>query len=197
MKKTLGTITVALGLLLGFGTVSSQASTIVNLGTLNATHDQVAYSGQLSSAGTADYHYDFALGVGSTHTPVTLSAASATAVAMDNFSIGLFHGNGTSVVTQSYSKATTPGIYTDGSVAGTLLNFSGLLAAGNYYLQLVVNAGKSGELFNGSIAIAPVPLPGALLLFATAWIPVTLLQIRHRRRDLARDHLEGQESAAL
>jgi hypothetical protein len=184
MKRTLGIATLAVALLLGLGSVSSEASTVVNLGTLDGAHDQLAYEGQLSSGGTADYRYNFTLGVGSDHTPVTLSAASANVVALDNITIGLFHDDGTSIQSKFYSKATTPGIYTGGSVAGTLLDFSGLLAAGDYYLQLIVGSGKSKEFFNGSIAIAAVPLPGALLLFAAALVPLTVTGLRRRRRDL-------------
>lgn len=185
MKKPFGTILLALGLLLGFGTFASRASTVVNFGTLDAAHDQLTYDGQLSTSGTADYRYNFSLGVGSSHTPVTLSAASANAVSLDNITIGLFQNDGTSLVSKFYSKATTPGVYTGGSIAGTLLDFSGILAAGNYYLQLIVASGKPHELFNGSIAISAVPLPAALYLFAVALVPLAATGMRRRRRDLA------------
>jgi hypothetical protein len=45
---------------------------------------------------------------------VTLSAASAVAVALDNITIGLFHSDGTSIISKFYSLATTPEIYTGG-----------------------------------------------------------------------------------
>lgn len=185
MKKTRVIAMLAAGMLFGLNSISAEASTVINIGTLDRNHDQLAYGGQLTPAGIADYKYDFTLANGSTHTPVTLSAASATTVSLDSFTIGLYHNDGSSILTQSYSKTTTPNIYTGGSVAGTLLNYSGLLQAGSYYLQLIVNSGKANELFNGSIAISAVPIPGALFLFATALAFLVFVQLRRRRREMA------------
>jgi hypothetical protein len=184
MQKSFVTALLAVGMLLGLSHLSAEASTVVNIGTLSASHDQLAYQGQLTPTGTADYKFDFTLGNSSNHTPVTLSAASATTVALNDFTIGLYRDDGTSILTHSYSKATTPNIYTGGSVAGTLLDYSGLLQAGSYYLQLIVNSGKANALFNGSIAISAVPIPGALLLFATALGALGFVQFRLRRPDM-------------
>jgi hypothetical protein len=69
------------------------------------------------------------------------------------------------------------------------MDLSGLLANGDYYLQLIVGSGKSRELFNGSIAIAEAPIPGALLLFGTALLGLGGARLRKTR------HLVGPGKA--
>jgi len=55
-----------------------------------------------------------------------------------------------------------------------ILAGAGILDAGNYYLQIAgIGGGTSG--YGGNLAVAPVPIPGALVLFASGLVGLGLL----------------------
>lgn len=103
--------------------------------------------------------------------------------AIDNFNLALFEGTPNADGTQGAASnvgATVTSLVNAGGVEVVELVFSGLNALTTYFLQVQGNVtGSSGGSFSGTITV--VPLPPAVLLFASALIGLACFA-RFRRK---------------
>lgn len=140
--------------------VSAQATTLDLGDVTNSTSDQ--FSGPAAPGAVA---YDITF---------SLSTLSSVTVNLANFNLvpATFNITGFS--------ATSPDFTLVGGVGGPF-SFAGILAAGNYLIQVVGTAtGSHGGLWETTVAAAATPIPGALLLFMTAIGGMGFLGLRRR-----------------
>jgi hypothetical protein len=178
MKKLM--MLLVAGLLgLGGATQSASASTF-DLGTISpgTTSGFVANLGDPAPVSFEDT-INFSLSAVQNALIGTLTDISAVIVPTDslNFSLDLFSAS---------DPTTSLGNFTDGT--GTVLAFSYLnLAAGDYFFRITGQIGDDvfGNAYSYRFEVSEVPLPPALLLFATALGGMALVGYRRRRNGSA------------
>ena len=165
--------------------IPANAAVVANLG-VNPTSAQGDFSNSVGGANFAD-QYTFQL-VGS---PQFVTITSATNVYpnptdfITNFSGSVFQqvgavGGGDDILIFGPQLATACILQPSCQV----LAGSGILAAGSYYLQISgIGGGTSG--YGGNLAVAPIPIPGALALFATGLVGLGALGWRKNKNNKA------------
>ena len=177
--KRLMMLLVAGVLGLGAATPSASASTF-DLGTIDpgTTSGFVANLGVPAPVSFEDT-INFSLAGVQNALIGTLTDISAVLVPTDslNFSLDLFSASDPTVSLGNFTDAT-----------GTVLAFSYLnLAAGNYFFRIEGDVGDSmfGNAYSYRFEVSEVPLPPALILFATALGGMAIAGYRRRKNGAA------------
>ena len=183
MMRKLGlAIAMAVGLLFA-GSAAQAAVVTENIGTLDTANPFASFGFnktnqpdfRLDSSGQGTFHVDFTLGNISNKTATSLTASAVSGVALKTFTFGLFDSTNTLLEQVDQTTATQ-----GGSTTFSFLDFANMLKTGSYYLLLTVTAGNPGQVINGNIAIAAVPIPAALPMFGLVLLGLGAFQMRRR-----------------
>jgi len=186
MRKLSLALVMAAGLLFSIGSGAQAAVVTDNAGTLDATHPFASYGYDpvnhpdfhLDNSGHGQFRIDFALGSPSGATASSLTATAVLGTALKDFTFGLYDSANHLLKQVDQNTAISP----DGHTTVSAINFANLLQTGSYYLMLVVTAGNSGQVINGNIAIAAVPVPAALPMFGLVLAGLMAMQMRRRKQ---------------
>ena len=133
---------------------------------------------QTLSQGT--FKVNFALGNDSLNTATSITASAAMGIGLKDFTFGLYDSTNTLLKQVDQSSA----IYTGSGTTFSFIDFANLLKTGTYYLLLTVTAGNAGQIINGNINVAAVPVPASLPMFGAALVGLMIIQMRRRRQHL-------------
>jgi hypothetical protein len=191
MRKFSLAIAALAGLFFGLAGTAGAATVTEDIGTLSASRTSAAYGYDavtqpdfhLDGSGQGTFRVNFALGTDASKTATSITASAAFGTALKDFTFGLYNSANTLLKQVDQSTAT----YTSLGTTFSFIDFANLLKTGSYYLLLNVTAGNAGQLINGNISIAAVPIPATLPMFGAALVGLTILQLRRRRRDLSQD----------
>jgi hypothetical protein len=171
MKRLLAMLFASV-VLVGLGRGPAAASTF-DLGTITPGDDT---TGVVANFGTGIASFEdtikFSLSFISTSLVGAIRDISFGGVDSANFQLDLFNDS---------DPATSLGTFTD--LSGTTLAFSYLnLAAGDYFFRVMGNTGPGGNIYRYRFAAGTeVPIPPALLLFATAMGGLGFIGYRRRK----------------
>jgi hypothetical protein len=175
MRKLGLAVAFAIGLVMSF---AGLAKADIILTSTNTTSDLAPLT--LNSQGKGSSTYDFTI-AGTSVSELTASFTSSSTKkiqAITNFSLSLVSKVG-DVVLQTI---TAPSFVDSSGTTYITLDFANFLKAGDYYLKLIVNAGRPGATVSGNVTISPVPVPAALPLFGTVLVGLMAFQARRRNR---------------
>ena len=184
MRKLSLALVIAAGLLFSIGSAANAATVTDNAGTLDSAHPFASYGYNattnpdfhLDNSGQGQFRINFALGNPVNTTASSLTATAVVGTALKDFTFGLYDSSNNLLKQVDQNTASTP----DGHTTFSSLTFSNFLKAGSYYLLLIVTAGNSGQIINGNIAVAAVPLPAALPMFGAVLAGLMMVQMRRR-----------------
>lgn len=188
MRKIIFAVLAVAGLLFGLGSAAQAAIVTENIGTLDAAHTSASYGYnpvtqpdfRLDSNGQGTFKVDFTLGNVATHTSTSITASAAFGTALKNFTFGLYDSANNLLKQVDQSSA----IYTGSGTTFSFIDFANLLKTGTYYLLLTVTSGNSGQIINGNINVAAVPVPASLPMFGAALVGLMIMQVRRRRHQV-------------
>jgi hypothetical protein len=172
MKRLLVLLFASLVVVVGLAGRPAAASTF-DLGTIAPGDDT---KGLVANFGTGIVSFEdtikFSLSFVSTSLVGAIRDISFGGIDSANFQLDLFN---------DADPATSLGTFTD--LTGTTLPFSYLnLAAGDYFLRVIGDTGPGGNIYKYRFAAGTeVPIPPALLLFATAVGGLGLIGYRRRK----------------
>lgn len=186
MRKLGLAIAMTMGLLFAGGAAEAAVVT-ENIGTLDSSNTFASFGYnkitapdfRLDSAGQGTFKVNFSLGNIATDTATSLTASAVKGSALKTFTFGLYDSSSNTLLDQvDQSTAFHPG---NGSTTFSFLDFANMLKEGSYYLLLTVTAGNAGQVINGNINIAAVPIPAALPMFGLVLLGLGALQMRRRQ----------------
>jgi len=185
MRKIIFAVLAVAGLLFGLGSAAQAAIVTENIGTLDAGRTSASYGYDpvtqpdfhLDSSGQGTFKVNFALGNVATSTATSITASAAFGTALKTFTFGLYDSANNLLKQVDQSSA----IFTGSGTTFSFIDFANLLKTGSYYLLLTVTAGNSGQIINGNINVAAVPLPASLPMFGAALVGLMIMQVRRRR----------------
>lgn len=188
MRKLGLAIVAVAGLLFSLGSAAQAAIVTEDIGTLDTAHPSASYGYnpvtqpdfKLDGSGQGTFKVNFALGNDSLNTATSITASAAMGIGLKDFTFGLYDSTNTLLKQVDQSSA----IYTGSGTTFSFIDFANLLKTGTYYLLLTVTAGNAGQIINGNINVAAVPVPASLPMFGAALVGLMIIQMRRRRQHL-------------
>lgn len=183
MMRKLGlAIAMAVGLFFA-GSAAEAAVVTENIGTLDSANPFASFGFdktnepdfKLDSSGQGTFKVDFTLGNIANKTATSITASAVAGTALKTFTFGLYDSANSLLGEVNQSTATQ-----GGSTTFSFLDFAHMLKEGSYYLLLTVTAGNPGQVINGNINVAAVPIPAALPMFGLVLLGLAAFQMRRR-----------------